>query len=700
MLLTTPALHAQTRSEDDELKALVPDSAVANPEQWAKARPQDAPPPPILAPDPTSPLADIPGITLPWPDENFAVPQLAPLDPDPDVAAVLAAAPGQDEMRMPEGEVEKLSHNVALVFPATTQSLPERVEIASRFKALSTLERLGGSSDDNVAQVGARARTDKALLEKLMRVYGYYDAQIVQTVGGIEPGQTVAPKEVAVRFDIIPGKRYDFAAIDLGELPQTGADYPPLRKQFGIETGDPLYSDKIVDGTIALAVGLGETGYAFGKVGEPDLLVDHQREAGDLTLPVTPGGKYNFGLVNSNDEKFLSGKHLLEIARFDPGDLYKKSQVDDLRRAVLATGLVSSVTVTPRETAPPADGQPGTVALDVGLSRAPLRTIAGAIGYDTGDGFRVEASWEHRNLFPPEGLLRVRGIAGTKEQLAGVTFRRNNFKGRDQVLTIDAYSDNANNNAFKARTVALSATFEKLTTLIFQKPFTYSVGATFLLTDERSATVAGAAPARTTYEIAALPVSARWDSTDSLLDPTRGWRLGLSVSPEYSRTNAGSSTYARVQLDGSYYLPVGKTTILAARVRAGSIPGSRLATIAPSRRFYAGGGGSVRGFGYREIGPRDALGNPIGGRSLSEASFEARIGTGFLGGALQVVPFVDAGAVDDTVTPRFRDLRLGAGIGVRYKTGFGPLRVDVATPLNRRTGESRIGVYVALGQAF
>ena len=130
------------------------------------------------------------------------------------------------------------------------------------------------------------------------------------------------------------------------------------------------------------------------------------------------------------------------------------------------------------------------------------------------------------------------------------------------------------------------------------------------------------------------------------------------------------------------------------------IPGTALATIAPSRRFYAGGGGSVRGFGYQQIGPRDVLGEPSGGRSLSEFSLEARIQTGLLGGALAVVPFIDAGAVDASVTPRLKDMRLGAGLGLRYQTGFGPIRVDIGTPLDRQPGESRIGVYVALGQAF
>jgi translocation and assembly module TamA len=373
---------------------------------------------------------------------------------------------------------------------------------------------------------------------------------------------------------------------------------------------------------------------------------------------------------------------LQEIARFDPGDLYKRSDEMDLRRAILATGLVSSVTISRRETRPPANGEDGEVALDVELAKAPLRTIAGTIGYGTGEGVRVEGSWEHRNLFPPEGALRVRGIAGTREQLAGITFRRNNWHGRDKILTIDAYVTNIDRDAYEAHTASLLATYERVSTLLFQKPLTWSVGLEMVATDEREASLKGIDTPRTTYFVAALPLRAMIDTSDSLLDPTRGFRLGGRISPEISSQGGTQSTYARTQIDASYYQPVGETVVVAARTRVGSIFGTKLENIAPSRRFYAGGGGSVRGYGYQKIGPRDDVGEPNGGRSLVEFSLEARVKTGMFGGALSVVPFVDAGNVGHSSTPTLNNMRFGAGLGVRYNTGFGPIRVDVATPLN------------------
>ena len=137
---------------------------------------------------------------------------------------------------------------------------------------------------------------------------------------------------------------------------------------------------------------------------------------------------------------------------------------------------------------------------------------------------------------------------------------------------------------------------------------------------------------------------------------------------------------------------------MAGRVRLASIPGAPLLAIPPSRRLYAGGAASVRGYGYQAIGPRDEFG-PTGGRSLGEVSLEARIKTGFFGGNLSVVPFFDAGAVGVKPTPGFDALKFGAGVGLRYATGFGPLRLDVGFPLNPepRTALSRLCL---AGQAF
>ncbi|MCX7285128.1 MAG: BamA/TamA family outer membrane protein [Novosphingobium sp.] len=720
MVLALPVpCVAQSMNADQELEALIPDSAVQNPETWAldtdAARsvvPSDA-----QIGDLSNDVAmpELPGITIPWPDGS-EIPDIAPLTPDPDIAvaeqsvdAAVEALPGQEEAevetRLANADVERVGKQVELAFPTGADAIPERAEIAARFAALSSLKTFDDDKD-NLAQIVRRGRTDTDLLIEIMRVHGYYDASVFQSIGGLEragEGEARGPidvEKVVVRFDIQPGPQYRFGKLAFGDLEATGKDFAALRGAFTLKPGDAVNADRIVAARADLQAALGEAGYAFAKVAEPDLVIDHERREGDLTVAVTPGGVYRFGKVTSSREGFLSGKHLQRIAKFDPGDLYQRSDVEDLRQAVLATGLVSSVSVATRESAPAANGEPGTVDVDVALTPGPLRTVAGLVGYSSGEGFRVEASWEHRSFFPPEGMVRVRGVAGTQEQLLGLTFRRNNFLTRDLVLTADLYARQQRSTAFQARTVSFLGGVERLQTLLFQKPVIYAAGVEILATSERDAAAIAANAPRQTYFIGALPMRIAFDGSDDLLDPKRGFRVGLRASPEISVQDGVRSSYGKFQLDASYYQPFGEKLVVAGRLRLGSIQGTEITNIAPSRRFYAGGGGSVRGYGFQLIGPRDTAGEPSGGRSLSEFSLEARVKTGLMGGAISLVPFVDAGAVDITSTPRLRDIKVGAGIGLRYETNFGPIRIDLGTPLNPSPGDSRIGVYVALGQAF
>jgi len=496
------------------------------------------------------------------------------------------------------------------------------------------------------------------------------------------------------------GQLYRIGNVTTGDLEEIGPDAAPMAKVLGLNRGDPLAMDSISAGAARLDAALGEAGYPFAKVPAPSLLVDHALYQGDVDVPVNAGGKYRFGAILSNLPRFMSARHLAVMARFKRGQIYKKSEIEDLRRAILATGIVAGVSITPREAKPAADETAGEVALDVVMSRAPLRTLAGEIGYDTGEGLRVAASWEHRNLFPPEGSLKLRGIAGTNEQLLGTTFRRSNFYGRDRVLVVDIYANNANLSAYAARKVAFAVSQERVTNVLFQKPWTWAMGLEAQASEEREGLPNGVIKGRVLYVTAALPLRAGLDGTDDLLDPTKGYRAALKISPEHSWVGGSQASYVKMQADASTYKAVGKGVVFAARARLGSLAGADIDKVAPSRRIYGGGGASLRGFGYLLVGPRNAAGDPKGGRSQYEFSLEARINTPLFNKALQIVPFLDAGGVESGATPRFNDWRFGAGLGIRYRTGFGPIRVDIGTPLNPRPGDSRVGVYVALGQAF
>lgn len=636
----------------------------------APALAQSAAPPPAPANtqaplDPDAPLADLPDLGVAWPDLNAA-----PADP---VEATQQADISDDT---------RYGFKVEGIEEVASPLLRQR------FGELSTLDANDGKPA-NAAQLDRRAREDAELLRTLLRGEGYYDAEVTTSVAN-EGGK------VLVTLSAAPGTLYKFADVRLAGVEQAGAKADELRGAFGVTEDAPVNADTIAAGEANLRTQVGREGFAFGTVGEPAIVVDRAAKTATLDLAVAPGTERKFGRIvmpprPEGRRRVFGPRHVQTIARFDPGDPYDSAELDDLRRALVQTGLVSNATVKP---VPAAD--PALVDIEVALEPAPPRTIAGELGYGTGEGARIEASWTHRNLFPPEGALTVRGVLGTREQLANVIYRRNNFKGRDRVLTVQALAANLKRDAYEAKTLGLSGAFERQSNIFFQKKWTWSAGFELLATDERDVERVTGLARRRTYFIGALPGSLAYDGSDDLLNPTKGFRIGGRLSPEVSLQGSVFG-YARVQLDASAYQPVGDKIVFAQRVRLGTIAGAPRDAVAPSRRFYAGGGGSVRGFGFQRIGPRDINDDPIGGRSLAEFSLEARV-KAF--GNFGIVPFIDAGSISTSPLPTLSGIRVGAGIGLRYYSSFGPVRIDVGTPINPRSGDSRIGVYVSLGQAF
>jgi translocation and assembly module TamA len=140
--------------------------------------------------------------------------------------------------------------------------------------------------------------------------------------------------------------------------------------------------------------------------------------------------------------------------------------------------------------------------------------------------------------------------------------------------------------------------------------------------------------------------------------------------------------------------------VVAGRIRLGTIGGASTFDLAPSRRLYSGGGGSVRGYGYQQLGPKDMEGDPIGGRGLAEFAIESRIRLKQFGGNFGIVPFLDGGSLTTKAMPDLTHWRFAVGAGLRYYSLFGPIRVDVGFPLNRQKGDGPFAVTVSLGQAF
>lgn len=623
--------------------------------------------------DPTAPLAPMPDIGVEWPDMN------APDAPPPADANSTEAIPKPVAI----DAAEERRYTVVI---EGLKGVDEEPAIAKAFDAQSAL-REGRGDAANAAQIDRRSRADADLLAELLRSRGYYDATVDPR---IEPTQQILQVVLAVEA----GRQYTFQSVELPGLETAGPEAAALRKAFAVHVGDAVIAEDVIKAGTDLQVALGEQGFALAEIGQQQVEVDHQTMTASLVLPVQPGPVAHYGKISVSGSPPFSVRHIQTIARFAPGDPFKRSEINDLRRALIATGLVAVADV---KVVPSTDRQ--TVNVDVRLEPAPMRTVAGEFGYGTGEGVRAAASWQHRNFVNPEGALTVRGVAGTNEQLVSAEFRRSNFMRRDQVLDLLALASNVDRDAYRAHTAQLSALIERQSNIIWRKKWTWSYGVDLIATDERGVFDDLNNKETRTFLIAAAPVSLRYDGSNDLLDPTKGFRLGGRFSPEIS-ARGGQFTYGRIQIDASAYHPVSDSVVVAGRVRLGTILGAKAPEIAPSRRFYSGGGGSVRGYGYQQLGPRDGFGDPTGGRGLAEFALEARVRLKAFGGNFGVVPFIDGGTLTSDVTPDVGKWQLGSGLGVRYYSSFGPIRVDVGTPLNPRKGDARVAVVVSLGQAF
>ena len=286
--------------------------------------------------------------------------------------------------------------------------------------------------------VQARGQEDEALAVRLFHSEGYYDATALASLDQAGDGTLKAV------ISVTPGKRYKIGTIVI----TAGPTVPPtlVRDSLPLQTGDYIVAANVEGAEANVALKLPETGYPFAKVGERDILLDGATVTGDYRLPVDVGPRGTFrAITTSGDKQAFGADHMEVIRRYRPGDLYDSRKVDDLRKALVATGLFSSVAVEPVRTGEA--GPDGTEYIDLHVEQeaGPPRTLAGELGYGTGQGFRAEGTWTHRNLFPPEGALIGGVVAGTQEQGPAADLQRQHLPPRPFACLLAWHVDTATN---------------------------------------------------------------------------------------------------------------------------------------------------------------------------------------------------------------------------------------------------------------
>ena len=551
--------------------------------------------------------------------------------------------------------------------------------LLDKVSELKTLEDQPPASEEALRR---RADRDLGRLADAAHSLGYWDAEFSYDVD-----TEAEPAKVTVKVE--PGPLYH-----VGSVMVQGPDGQPLafpnEPKLPLKPGDPARTAPVVATETELVAALGDSGHPFAKVADRRVELDKAAHTMEVTYTLDPGPVEHFGPLAITGLERLGPGYVEGRIRWQHGAVYDEAKVEETRRALIASGLFSTVRITPQ--ADP--DNPGDVRTTIDVTERLHRSIGAGLAYNTSQGFGARAFWENRNLFGNAENLRLSAEVGQQIDAFRANFRRPDFLAIDQDFLATAEIANDTPVAYNSRRALATAGIER-------RLDRWLTGGLSLLAEKANVTQLANVPGMGTqrYELAGLPAYIKLDQTDNLLNPTTGYRAQLSVTP--ARTFSGSRlTFATNLLAGSTYWALGdeQRTVLAGKLALGSLDGAPLFQLPADQRIYAGGGGSIRPYGWQLAGPLAPNKDPIGGRSSLVLNLEARIK---ITETIGIVPFVDAGSYYESPVPQLgRTLLYGVGIGARYYTAFGPLRLDLATPLHKRSADSPIQVYISLGQAF
>lgn len=562
----------------------------------------------------------------------------------------------------------------------------------------------------------ARAESDSARIETILRSLGHYDGLIAVRVAGLalqDPSllgllESLAPgTEVRVQVEVDPGPLYL-----IGEARLEGPVPEGPRAAFDLKRGDPARAAQVLAAAEAVLRALQEDGYALARIPPPEALVNHDTHTMDVTFVVDPGPQVTLGPVSIIGLERLREGYVHRRLGLTPGEPFSLSRLESARRDLLAHGVLAWARLTPGTEPDPG----GRLPLTLELAERPPRVVRLAGAYASDEGATLSADWTHRNLFGRAEQLTIQGELGRVTQnrrgalsyLARVSLGLPDLWVRDRDLRLDLAAVSESLDAYDRDAVTAAATLERR----FSPRLKVGAGLAF-----EDARVTQDVTARD-YRLLSLPLTLTYDGTQDPLDPRQGLRLSLATTPAQVLEGDPSPTFTVLKAVGTGYWPLPRRPVgwadepgrpgpsaaslprrpvLAARLVLGSILGATPDQVPPDWRFYAGGGGSVRGYPFQSIGPHTISGQPAGGDGLLEASLELRQP---LRERWELALFADAGAVSDDGIPGTGDLAVGVGLGMRYQTPVGAVRVDVAVPLNRASGDAPVQLYIGIGQAF
>jgi translocation and assembly module TamA len=559
---------------------------------------------------------------------------------------------------------------------------PDTLEL---LRAVSKSESLRQSPPDSALLLENRAEEDRASFLKVFSSDGHFAATVDASVD-----TSVSP--AVLTFHLVPGPRFNLDSVRflLPDGREAPASAVPDPAGLGLAVPGPFAAKAVVDAEDRLAAYPRRHGHPFAKVTHRQVTADFASHEVAVVWTLDPGPRANFGPVSyaglaSVKEGFLAG-----LVPWSQGDPYDLDLLARYRKKLSGLDLFASVQVEPGDAVAP-DGQ---VPVVVTVTERKHRTIKGGVDYKTDEGPGANLGWEHRNLFGGGEKLSISASASAIERNGEATFEKPDCITPKELFRVKAKVADEDKKAYKGQNGTATA--------VVRRQFTdaFSAGAglgyrTSRIEEDKSRPWDN----DTRYGFVFVPLEAGLDTRDDVLDPHKGVVTSLSLAP-YFGTEAKSPDFLRPEASVASYWHVAEKPglILAMRAAGGANFGADRQDISPDLRFFAGGSGSIRGYGYQSVGPMRGK-TPVGGASVLTFSTELRLRLTELIG---VVPFLDGGtAFAESLPPYHQPLMLGAGLGLRVYTPIGPVRVDVATPLARRKDiDDIVQFYCSIGQSF
>ncbi|MEP4980831.1 BamA/TamA family outer membrane protein [Ascidiaceihabitans sp.] len=575
---------------------------------------------------------------------------------------------------------------IAFEFRITTNALTDALRQNSLLTPLAEAEEGAPAAQDVIAA----AQADYARLVAVLYDRGYFaptvsiliDGREAATLSPVQPPRQIGTVELRVTT----GRPFVFGTARIAPLPQ-GTQLPE-----GFATGQTASTGTLQSAATEGTQAWRNAGHAKANVQSQSITAHHDTGRLDVDVTLAPGPRLRFGDLQITGNERMRTQRIIDIAGLQKGTVYDPAKLDLVATRLRRTGVFSVVALSEADTVTGGD------QLDIIAQFAENKPRRFGFGAElsTQDGLSLSAFWLHRNLFGGAERLRIGAdISGIGGDTGGedfdltVAFRRPATFNEDTDFYVDGQLSSLEEPNFALDRFSLEAGIHRYASA--QREYTLGIGLDIADTTD--------AFGRRSYSILTLPLGAEFDYRDDSLNATDGYYANATLTPFLNLQ--GSANGLRGSLDARTYHSFGKAkrVTFALRGQLGFLVGPSLSEAPTDFLFYSGGGGTVRGHDFQSLGVDIGGGNTVGGRSFLGLSGEIRVKTG---DKLSIVGFYDAGYIGSEEFPDASsgDWQTGAGLGIRYDTGIGPVRLDVGVPVSGPDTSGGAALYIGIGQSF